>query len=319
MPISVSATDKVGQVFQVLMTANILSAPVYDEKAKDHVSIIDIMDILASSIMLDEQKELGKAFAEALLSALKDKDKEIPDISTLISQQSLFKNVEVRDIANLSERNPFICLPDTASIYDVIQAFQRDHVHRVGLKDKEGKLVAYISESAVLAYIVAQKKSELSKKRMDELNVHNLLPHPKQIISVKTHVTALQAFRQMHMAHVSGVPVLDDDGKVVAHISAKDLKLIGSDASAWQLVHMPVLEYLKSAKTVESKFEKLKRFLFSSSQVISFVKEDEFATVVQRLIDSRVHRIYYTDKHHVLYGIVSIKDMLAAIAGTGRP
>lgn len=101
VPISVSATDKVGQVFQVLMTANILSAPVYDEKAKDHVSIIDIMDILASSIMLDEQKELGKAFAEALLSALKDKDKEIPDISTLISQQSLFKNVEVRDIASM--------------------------------------------------------------------------------------------------------------------------------------------------------------------------------------------------------------------------
>ena len=101
MPIAVAATDKLGTVFELLIKHNILSAPIYDEKASAHVAVIDIMDILAASLLLDEQKELAKALAEALLDALKDKNKEeSPDIASLISQQSLFKNVEVRDVAS---------------------------------------------------------------------------------------------------------------------------------------------------------------------------------------------------------------------------
>lgn len=317
MPIAVAATDKLGEVFALLMKHNILSAPVYDQKAGEHVAVIDVMDIVAASMLLDEQKELGKALAETLLDALKDKSKEVPDIATLVSQQSLFKNVEVRDVANLSERNPFVCLPESASLLDVIHALQREHVHRVGIKDKEGKLVNYISESTVLAYVAQKKHSELSTKHMEQLNIHNLLPHPKLIVSVPTSAKAIEAFRLMHKEHVSAVPVVDGDNHVIANISAKDLKLIGHDGHAWQLVHLPVLEYLKAGKEFETKgkIEKLKLKFFSSTHVIGFHKEDRFVDVVKKLVDSKVHRVYYTDKANTLYGIVSIKDLLSAIAG----
>lgn len=77
MPIAVAATDKAGAVFELLIKHNILSAPVFDEKAKEHTCVVDLMDIVAASLLLDEQKELGKALAEALLDSLRDKTKEV--------------------------------------------------------------------------------------------------------------------------------------------------------------------------------------------------------------------------------------------------
>lgn len=52
MPIAVASTDKLGEVFSLLMKHNILSAPVYDQKAGEHVAVIDIMDIVAASMLL---------------------------------------------------------------------------------------------------------------------------------------------------------------------------------------------------------------------------------------------------------------------------
>jgi len=317
MPIAVAATDKVGTVFQLLIQHNILSAPVYDQKAKEHTCVVDLMDIVTASMLLDEQKELGAAIAETLVDALKATDKEVPDLATLVSQKTLFNNVEVRDIANLSERNPFVCLPDTASLMEVIHALQHQHVHRVGLKDSNDNLVNYISESRVLSYIFEQQRANLSRKRLEELNIHNVLPHAKLLVSVRETASAIDAFRLMSKEHVSAVPVVNDHNKVLANVSTKDLKIIGHDASGWQLLHMPVLEYLKAGKEMESKgkLEKLKLKFFSSTHVICCHKEDLFEEVVRRLVEGKVHRVYYTDKHGVLYGVISIKDILSTIAG----
>lgn len=52
MPIAVASTDKLGEVFALLMKHNILSAPVYDQKAGEHVAVIDVMDIVAASMLL---------------------------------------------------------------------------------------------------------------------------------------------------------------------------------------------------------------------------------------------------------------------------
>jgi len=225
-----------------------------------------------------------------------------------------FCSVEVRDVVNLSERNPFICLPDTSSLMDIVLALQREHVHRVGIKNAAGTLVNYVSESRLLSYILSQKQSELSTKKMEELNVHNLLPHPKLFVSVTPKTKAVNAFSLMSKEHVSALPVLDENGKVLANISAKDLKIIGLDGHARQLMYLPVLEYL-GAHEKKRFLSKIKHSLFSSASVVSYHKEDIFVEVVQRLVSHNVHRIYYTDKTGKLYGIVSIKDFLSAIAG----
>lgn len=47
----------------------------------------------------------------------------------------------------------------------------------------------------------------------------------------------------------------------------------------------------------------------------ALTEEDRFVDVVHRLVDSKVHRVYYTDKANTLYGIVSIKDLLTAVSG----
>ncbi len=68
--VSVGAGDKLGEVFKTLLTHNILSAPVYDEKAKAHVAVVDIQDILSATVLLDEQKEMGAQFAQVQLPRL---------------------------------------------------------------------------------------------------------------------------------------------------------------------------------------------------------------------------------------------------------
>lgn len=52
----------------------------------------------------------------------------------------------------------------------------------------------------------------------------------------------------MHEHRIRALPVLGKSGQVVGNISAKDLKVIGDDATAWDLVQLPVSAYLKAVR-----------------------------------------------------------------------
>lgn len=116
--ICVSSTDSLADAYRTLIQHKIQSAPVYDMKAKEYTSLVDINDILAATILMNEQRSEGQQIAalllrylkvleyfwvdikSTLLTVIKDADKPDPDVATLLSTENLFKNMKVNDIAS---------------------------------------------------------------------------------------------------------------------------------------------------------------------------------------------------------------------------
>lgn len=69
--ICVSSTDSLADAYRTLIQHKIQSAPVYDMKAKEYTSLVDINDILAATILMNEQRSEGQQIAALLLRYLK--------------------------------------------------------------------------------------------------------------------------------------------------------------------------------------------------------------------------------------------------------
>lgn len=141
------------------------------------------------------------------------------------------------------------------------------------------------------------------KKKKKKSDVTNFFPVTWQ---------ALHAFKVMHEHRIRALPVLGKSGQVVGNISAKDLKVIGDDATAWDLVQLPVSAYLKAVKE-HSIIDKARHVFSSTFEVVSFQSDDTFIDIIHRVVHHRVHQIYYVDKHHQLLGVLTLKDILNAL------
>lgn len=65
---------------------------------------------------------------------------------------------------------------------------QQELVQRVGLKDSAGKLVAYVSESAIVAHIIQHRKGDISGKKFTDLSTWRLLAKPNSVPHVPEDV-----------------------------------------------------------------------------------------------------------------------------------
>ncbi len=82
--ICVSSSDTLADAYRTLIKHNIQSAPVYDMKAKAYVSLVDINDILAATILLNDQRAEGEELASLILRYLKVRTHAIYSIMRII-------------------------------------------------------------------------------------------------------------------------------------------------------------------------------------------------------------------------------------------
>jgi len=311
--ICVAASDTLAEAYKTLIQHNIQSAPVYDFKQQKYTALVDIGDILSATLLLHPQQNSGQKFAEVLLRYLRDETKPDPDVSKLLSTENLFKNITVQDIANLSDRNPFVPLPVGSSLFDCVKLMCERGLHRVPIIGKDGRLANLISQSNILNYLWENRfvwENEIGHQSMTQLNLHNIsaeahakLGHP--LLSIRENKQALDAFQLMHEKKVSGLPVVDEDGKLLANISVQDLKEIGHDASRINTLQELVMQYLKHAHAPQHRWR-----LFSSERTVHYLGDEHFYDMMSKMVSHRVHRIYYVDKHKKLFGIVTMSDIL---------
>jgi len=251
---------------------------------------------------------------------LKDSTKPDPDVATLLSTENLFKTLQVRDIANLSTTNPFVPLPVGSSLLDCAKLMVERRLHRVPIVHKDGKLSTLVSQSSLVQLLWQNRfvwEKEYGRLTMTELNLHNIIPHTAKgaaLLTVADSKRAIDAFKLLSDKHISGVPVVNEDNKLVASMSVQDLKEIGTTANKFSLIQKPVLEYLKHSQhhhqqqICEVQLPVLHMFL--SLHTMHFQGHDTFADTLAKLVKHRAHHIYYVDKHHQLFGVVTLVDIL---------
>jgi len=266
-----------GEIFEVLTENRILSVPIF-EKGK-YTRFIDMLDLLVYSINVIGEDAIRSGY------------------ETFKSHSGFVASC--KELADASHRNPFVAIDLLASVQHAINRMTSGSLHRMAVLDSDGQLSDILTQSSIIRYLYNNvDQLDNADKSLEELKVGR-----ENVHTVPMDRSAYHAFKQMIELGVSGLGVTDSDGKLVANISATDIKKFGYD------------NYLLS-----NMFLTLDKFLVLDKEsgaevppVITVSSSDTLRTLLQRFSETRVHRLYIQDgEEHK--GVISMGDVLSLFA-----
>ncbi len=200
---------------------------------------------------------------------------------------------------DISKRNPYFPVERRAPLINAIELMSKWKVHRVPVIDADGDLVTLITQSHIVKFVYKymSKLEHLADRTVERLQ----LGYPIDVVTVQENESTIKAFEQMQQNGVSAVGVVNDEGKLVGNVSVSDLKAIGYDGKLMSHLFAPVSEFLKLAKP-------------DSLGAITVTPQATFASVVEKLVNNRIHRIFVIDPEtEKPLGVISLLEILKCI------
>mmetsp|Transcript_24487 Transcript_24487/g.31156 ORF Transcript_24487/g.31156 Transcript_24487/m.31156 type:complete len:304 (-) Transcript_24487:52-963(-) len=273
----INSTDSVEKAINVL-GKKILSVPVMDKKSKQCLGLLDMIDIA---------NFLNKVAPDVSLDADMLQSLEISGRAIALET--------VDNVLNASGRDPFVPAFEDSTGGILLDLFSKN-IQRVPLADREGNLIGSVSQSDFIKYlsvhIVEGDMKTFANKTIAELGLT-----PKPVICATNCNTVLTAISLIVDNGISGVGVVDCDGKLVGNFSARDCVGIYRDQLPSFL--KPVGEFLESHSP-----KSLKPITCSPNATIS--------QVLNTLVESNVHHIYVVEDSKPI-SIVSTTDIMKCI------
>jgi len=281
----VDSKDGIAQTFLAMARKNILCAPVYDKTSKKFIGLIDMIDIACFVVdIVNNTEKLGT------------------DYFAFLEREEEFSGRTASDVADLSQRNKLFPVKTGVNLLEAIKIMAANHLQRVPVMDASGeKIISLLTQSAVVAYL-AKNLSHLGPNMNKSLKELGFLP--KQVIAIEYNRRAVDAFKLMAEHRISGVPVLDIERKLMANVSARDLRSLQHDARLFKRLFHSVSEFVSAVRQSETDV---------MHPSISCTFDDSFQKVVLKMAATRIHRIYVIDEHRCPVSVVSLHDVLLKI------
>jgi len=281
----VASKDSIAQTFLAMARKNVLCAPVFDEASNRFTGLIDMIDI-----------------ACFVVDIVKNTEKLGTDYFAFLEREEEFSGRTASDVADLSQRNKLFPVKTGENLLEAIKIMASNHLQRVPIMDNSGeKIINLLTQSAVVAYL-AKHVNQLGPHMHKSLKELGFLP--KQVISIDYNRRAIDAFKLMAEHRISGLPVLDIERKLMANISARDLRSLQHDARLFKRLYHSVSEFVTSVRQADMK---------AVHPSICCTFDDSFQKVVLKLAAARIHRIYVIDEHRFPVSVVSLHDVLLKI------
>jgi len=281
--IELPSTATPAEGFELLLSNNILSCPVYDAATKTYTGFLDVRDLVSSIIFAHEEQGLTTA-------TFNDRWNEL----MLRGMQRFGTAVSV---TYLSRRNPFRPMTANASLLAVARALSTQ-LHRVPIVDENGRCVSILSQSLMIQFLNAHK-DELK----DELRqtVGQLQLGLCKVLSVASDASAWTAFKTLEVNSVSGIAIVDRDGKLVGNTSARDLKFFVLNRGTLSL-DAPIQVYL--ARIRQRDIDEARH------PSCSIGLGTPIGHCLGLLSATGYHRVFIVDANAKPIGVVSITDIL---------
>jgi CBS domain-containing protein len=284
--------------FKKMIDSRIMSIPVVDSKTGKPLFIISLMDIVA--LLLKQFKESD--FTESFWNTL----------STLfINKSSKVANIPISDFEkhiNYS-LDPVFSVMEDQELLEAVRFMIERRAHRVLVFDSKFNISNMITQSRVVQFFeeIVQRIPK-GQKTLNELNLGF-----KKVITVSDSQTAFRAFKIMIDSKVTALAVINNQGKLIGNISISDIKLIGSDLQSWNLLGLPVRDYLEKLIHSDNKIRGRLLAIVEHSDGLVVVKvkpTDTLAWAVRVINLYKVHRAYIVDDNSRPVGVIALHDIL---------
>ena len=265
----------------VLWENNIMGAPVYDASTKTYVGMFDVRDIL-SCVTAAHREFLAMGGSHRKIGA----DTCLPHEmaahrktqSELMAKALQHIKIDTRPpapgavtVSYLAARNPMVpCHGKETSLLEICKLLADRHKHRVPITDSSsGNVVCtgIVSQSGLVAFIASKVSPGSLNEKMEDAGIH----YKKDIVKIKDDASAAEAFELLDRQRLSGIAVVDEDGKLIGNTSARDIKNAVMDAGRTGM-DTDILSYLAQVRQSQVSLFFANAFVHFFCSFIHFVR-----------------------------------------------
>lgn len=284
--ISVASTASVVEALQVLSSNNILSAPVFEMETNSFLGFVDMMDLLANVVSFYKERD----------SFDSRKDEDVPvswcrNIETLQQRGEEFAKQPITALIDKSRVDEYCPVSHHGTLFQVMEDVLSQNVHRVPVFDNSDKVYNILSQSDMIQYLYENIR-DVGIARFDTVEKLNL--GTPVVISMSARAKAIHAFFLMLYNRVSAVAIVSGNGELVGNLSASDLR--GLDQNSFSQLLTPVMEFVKSVKRHRG--------------LITCKKDSTLESVLSKLANNRVHRLWTVNDQNCPIGVVTLTDIM---------
>ncbi|XP_023249064.1 5'-AMP-activated protein kinase subunit gamma-2-like isoform X2 [Seriola lalandi dorsalis] len=208
-----------------------------------------------------------------------------------------------RDVYLQYSNHFLISISPEASLFDAIYSLLKHKIHRLPIIDPaSGNVLHILTHKRILKFlhIFGRRvpKPAFIHGQIQQLGIGTF----RNIATVQQTASLYDALSIFVDRRVSALPVVDQQGKVVALYSRFDVINLAAQKSYGNL-DMTMLEAVR------------RRTCFVEG-VIKCYPDETLETIIDRIVKAEVHRLVLVDRADVVRGIISLSDLLQAMVLT---
>jgi len=282
-------SNTVIETLQLLKSKNLLCVPTYDPLEKKWLGLVDTLDIMSLITAMSDLKVLIDAMSK----------KEVDWRDFIAHELKIVSEEPITSAINISDRNPWCPVSQFLPLHSLMDMFSKDvNLHRVPVVDNDGEVVGFLSQIGIIDFLY----KNIQNFPFASWKVKDYFKESKPVISITSDKTALEGYHLIKMNQISGIAVVDSDGKLVGCLSASDLK--GSlEVNLFDDLYLPIELYLQ------------KRSLEFSSELnrspISCSLETSIYELLHKLSTNQIHRIFCLDSFGQPIGVLALCDIIS--------
>lgn len=218
------------------------------------------------------------------------------------TEKILMQSTHASALVDLSKTTQVATISTGSSVWDAIQTFAQESVHRLLVVSPEGNILQFLTQSAVLRFL-AENATKLGDRTDVSLASAGLASHVN-VFCIEEKEKAVEAFKLISSEKISAVAVIDHDGKLIGNISSRDIRMIREDAEFIQRLYLPAGAFLV----------KIRKTFNVPEHPITATGTETIKDMIERVSRLKIHRVYVVDGANKPQRVVSMTDLLQFIA-----
>lgn len=279
--IELSSALSANVAFRTVMSHNITSAPVWDSSLNEYVGFFDVQDAIDLAIHSESHGHYT--------------------VGELVKMEHLKNPLTA----------PWCPVDEMTSMREVIGLLCS--VRRVPVIDsKTKKIVMVVSQSLIVAQLaeaLAGMKETPSRFLCTPRGSGIAL---KTVVTVPEETSAKEAFQILYEKNLSALGVVDEEGALLACITAKDIRLLPvvdmeetkGDHVAEELLALSAMDFVVKARLAYEKRGKGR-----PAAVVVHI-DTPFNQMISKLAKTSLHRLFLVDHEHKPCGVFSVGDVV---------
>ncbi|XP_041856919.1 5'-AMP-activated protein kinase subunit gamma-3b [Melanotaenia boesemani] len=269
-------TLQVKKAFFALVANGVRAAPLWDSKLQGFVGMLTITDFI---------NILHRYYKSPLVQIYELEEHKIETWREIYLQYSI---------------NTLISITPESSLFDAIYSLLKNKIHRLPVIDPaSGNVLHILTHKRILKFLhifgSMIPKPRFLQKRISEVPIGTF----RQIATVQESASVYDALTIFVERRVSALPVVNEQGKVVALYSRFDVINLAAQKT-YNHLNMTMREAVASRSCwVEG--------------VLKCYPHETLETIIDRIAKAEVHRLVLVDSDDMVRGIVSLSDLLQAL------